>query len=451
MRYLLLLILLFQYFLHARTEEAQQRINKEHANKLNIKEVPKKDINKIKSIIADVEEIEILDIIVNKNNETWYKTKYGYIYGKYIYIDIRYTIARFLHIREKPTTQSRIKSFHLPNAKVIVIGDASYSDGYHWVLSSDGYVASKYLTKKIQVDYENNQLIISKTIPFRLEPSLVSKIIKDVPRKNIRLVVPAPEFVKLGQTLEESKKEYFRKLKLQKELSAKKLQQNEQEEQKLKIKLLLKQKQEKQKQEKLNAKILLKQEQTRIKDKKQNIIKDIPFSLSLNELTVSLLIANNKFAQTDTIGTKPNKAGEGISLKIRYTSNYLMNNKLFISEIEYIKYSLRTKTNLLIGIDKFFTSYHDLNPYLGVSGGISRLNWIKDPLLNSYSKNNSSYSWIVKIGSGFKYTINKNIVLDFNINQQLYKHFTTLIKDDHKSTIDDTKTLALMLGLCYYF
>ena len=127
---------------------AEETVGIPFAPKLNVRQNATIKAEKIGKLNY-LQEVEVLAIQYDKEGRPWYKTTLGYVYGPSVTIDIRKSLADFLHIRLKPSLRGKIVSYHLKGAKVIVIRKAGFKDGYHWVLTTDGYVASDYLTPSV--------------------------------------------------------------------------------------------------------------------------------------------------------------------------------------------------------------------------------------------------------------------------------------------------------------
>ena len=116
------------------------------------------------------EEIVILSLEFDENNEYWYKTKYGFVYGKAITTDVRYVNADLLHIRTKPSLDGIEISYFLEGDKVIVIQEVGKANDFDWVFTTEGYVASNYLTPSLvkNIIYPTKKI---KIVEFREKPS----------------------------------------------------------------------------------------------------------------------------------------------------------------------------------------------------------------------------------------------------------------------------------------
>lgn len=377
------------------------------------------------------EEILIIDVIYDKNNDYWYKTKYGFVFGASVTTDVRNVKADLLHIRIKPNLQGTKISYFLEGDNVIVIQEVSKADGYNWVFTTEGYVASNYLTSSL---IKNKK--IANNILFMEKPIISSKILKKIKFDKVKFVVQKATLIDLNKPNYVIEKEQNVAIK--------------QNKQRIKLKnITLKKKKITSQIPKIIKKQITKQT---IKKKKKIIpIKKEPLNISLNSFIFKLGKTNNNYSQTNNIGTKPSKTGSFISIQSDITINYLPKKYMLYSAYTQISYTMREKQNLIFGIKKIFNYNNSLTTYLQAGVGISFLKWTKDPLSNSTLSLENSNSSLYEIGFGGSYLLSKTLSLEIFINQSFQNHTTNLKFGGQNSTMDDKSTLKYGLGLRYNF
>jgi uncharacterized protein YgiM (DUF1202 family) len=162
--------------------------------------------SKIIDKIQYKQKIEILDVVYDKEGQYWYHTKYGYMFGPSITTDVRFVKADLLHIRLKPTLQGKELSYFLDGDKVIVIKQAGKSDGYNWVLTTEGYVSSDYLTTALIKNIEHDK-IPTKTIEFYEKPDKTLKPSQTIKKEEVEFIVKEAIKIDSSKSKEEIKKE----------------------------------------------------------------------------------------------------------------------------------------------------------------------------------------------------------------------------------------------------
>ena len=377
------------------------------------------------------EQITILSLEFDENNEYWYKTKYGFVYGKAVTTDVRYVNADLLHIRTKPSLQGIEISYFLEGDKVIVIQKMKASDGYNWVYTTEGFVASNYLTPSLvqEIIYPTKKIEIIK---FREKPNKKSKVIKSIKKIKVKFIVQKAKIIDLSKSKKEIKKE--QKIAVIKQKKTKEI-------------IIIRKKIQKIKEIQKAQKIKEVEEAQEIKE-----IEEFKIKSTLNSIKYNISKTTNNYNQTQQIGKKLSKDGISLSIQANINFNYLPKNYLLFTSYEYISYTMRDKHNILFGTKKIFETNNNIfSPYIQAGIGLSRLNWTKDPLTSSASTIKSSNSLHYAVGIGGYYKLSKNFDIDIFLTQNFQNHTTKLTLGIQNSTIEDKSSLKYGLGLRYKF
>lgn len=373
------------------------------------------------------EKIEILGVEYDKDGRYWYKTKYGYIYGSSITTDVRFVRADLLHIRIKPSLSGTEISYFLDGDKVIVIREAGSSDGYDWVLTTEGYVSSNYLTPSLVTKLSNKE-IKDDIVEFYVKKDIGSQVVKTLPSKDLDYIVK--EAIKIDPS--KSKIEILK-------------------EQEIAVKL---------NKERIRKKQLYGIDDVTIKE--QSAPQEVPieekeleeekvYKFSFESIGIYYGNLNNSFSRTKDLGKEPKAEGTQISFSTEFSYNYFSDGLNFYISIENESYEMRTKQNILFGIKKYFSL--DKGVKIFVLGGVgnSTLKWDEDPLSNSTKKADDASSIAYELGLGTYYSFTKNFLVELQLKQSRFSHKTDLTFGVEESTIEDTSTNKTLLGLVYKF
>ena len=109
-----------------------------------------------------------------------------------------------------------------------------------------------------------------------------------------------------------------------------------------------------------------------------------------------------------------------------------------------------------VKINAYYLSYdyifpHILNPYIGLSFGMSDLEWQRDPLVNSQTKDNKLSSLLYGIQGGIEYPIENQLSIYSQISYQKLDFKTNLLSTPAKCTITHESKQSLSIGVKYSF
>lgn len=137
------------------------------------------------------------------------------------------------------------------------------------------------------------------------------------------------------------------------------------------------------------------------------------------------------------------------SFNIHVGTNYNENYRI-IANYDHIPLDDITLQNYYLSLNYQWDRY--LNPYVGISTGISSMTWESDPLTNSTSKDTESQaSGFVGLQGGIEYKYNKDYSFISQILYQEFFHKTNITSGSNTAEITHDRVFQLGLGLRYSF
>jgi hypothetical protein len=398
---------------------------------MNVREkatIQSKIIDKVKY----KEKIEIVDVVYDDKGDYWYKTKYGFMYGPSITTDVRFVKADLLHIRLKPSLKGTELSYFLDGDKVIVIRKAGFLDGYNWVLTTEGYVSSDYLTKTLVKEIDNEK-IIAKKITFYEQPNKNAPLKKTVKKEDVEFVVKEAIKIDPSKSKEEIKQEQILAVKNNKILSKNKIKQTS----------------------KYIMPITKHDDKVQTKSNKYALDKndDIQevYQISLSSLSVYYGGEYNHYKRKNDIGKKLQNTTQNIAFSMDFSYTVYDKSFAIYTTYEKSKYSLREKENKIIGLKKYLLLTHKKRFYLLAGVGSSKLIWEEDPLSGSVVQDKSSTNRLAELGFGWEYQLSSHIYADILFKESYSNHTTELSYITKEDTVNDKYTTKLLFGLGYKF
>jgi uncharacterized protein YgiM (DUF1202 family) len=373
--------------------------------------------SKIIDKIQYKQKIEILDVVYDKEGQYWYHTKYGYMFGPSITTDVRFVKADLLHIRLKPTLQGKELSYFLDGDKVIVIKQAGKSDGYNWVLTTEGYVSSDYLTTALIKNIEHDK-IPTKTIEFYEKPDKTLKPSQTIKKEEVEFIVKEAIKIDSSKSKEEIKKEQALAIKNNK------------------------------------IKSQIKKENIHSKSKsnlyalsKDDEIKEV-YQLSVSSFNLYYGGEYNHFKREHDIGKKLSNTAKTFTINLAFS--YTLYDKS-VEVYTTFEYDLRKKENFILGLKKYLKLTKEKRIYFILGAGKSKLIWKEDPLSGSVVQDKTSQNRLYEIGLGWEYEIASKLYFDFLLKESYANHYTELSYITQNDKVKDKFTTKYLLGLSYKF
>ena len=165
--------------------------------------------------------------------------------------------------------------------------------------------------------------------------------------------------------------------------------------------------------------------------------------IGVNSLSVN---TENK-SGTITLNTPLDESGYSFNVHIgaKYDENYRV-----LLSYDYIPVDDVTLQNYYLSINYQFNTY--LNPYLGISSGVSFLDWESDPLTNSSTKDTESEaSGFIGLQTGLEYKYNTNYSIITQLLYQEFFHNTKVTNGSNEVHIKHDRVFQLGIGLRYSF
>jgi uncharacterized protein YgiM (DUF1202 family) len=376
--------------------------------------------SKIIDKIQYKQKIEILDVVYDKEGQYWYHTKYGYMFGPSITTDVRFVKADLLHIRLKPTLQGKELSYFLDGDKVIVIKQAGKSDGYNWVLTTEGYVSSDYLTTALIKNIEHDK-IPTKTIEFYEKPDKTLKPSQTIKKEEVEFIVKEAIKIDSSKSKEEIKKEQALAIKNNK------------------------------------IKSQIKKENIHSKSKsnlyalsKDDEIKEV-YQLSVSSFNLYYGGEYNHFKREHDIGKKLSNTAKTFTINLAFSYTLYDKSVEVYTTFEKSEYDLRKKENFILGLKKYLKLTKEKRIYFILGAGKSKLIWKEDPLSGSVVQDKTSQNRLYEIGLGWEYEIASKLYFDFLLKESYANHYTELSYITQNDKVKDKFTTKYLLGLSYKF
>ncbi len=145
-----------------------------------------------------------------------------------------------------------------------------------------------------------------------------------------------------------------------------------------------------------------------------------------------------------TLNSEPDKSALSGSFEI----GMKIDDYILSADYERVNLDDIALDSLYMNLDYQFKTY--LNPFIGVSFGISNLNWQEDPLLISQAKDTALSSVMYGIESGIEHHIYKNWSVVSVLSYQKFGFVTNLASAGARSEIKHEDKTSIGVGIRYY-
>jgi|GEM_PF-2574358 len=145
------------------------------------------------------------------------------------------------------------------------------------------------------------------------------------------------------------------------------------------------------------------------------------------------------------LNSMPNNDATSIELE----AGLKIQNYIFSANYEMANLDDVSMNSLYLSLDYQFKNI--LNPFIGLSLGMSNLTWQIDPLTNSTIKDKKLSSFMYGVEAGIEYQVYKNWYINTTAKYQKLDFNTVLISSPAKSEILHKDKSSLGIGLRYYF
>lgn len=162
-------------------------------------------------------------------------------------------------------------------------------------------------------------------------------------------------------------------------------------------------------------------------------------------------LAYNSFGvnKKDNLGSITlNSQPDNTALSGSFEIGMRIDDYILSADYERVNLDDVTLDSLYLNLDYQFEMY--LNPFIGVSFGMSNLNWQRDPLLISQAKNAALSSMMYGVESGIEYQIYKNWSFVSVLSYQKFGFVTNLVSGAERSEIKHEDKTSIGVGIRYY-
>ncbi|MFT5660525.1 MAG: opacity protein-like surface antigen [Sulfurimonas sp.] len=159
-------------------------------------------------------------------------------------------------------------------------------------------------------------------------------------------------------------------------------------------------------------------------------------ALSVKKTNISgnILLARTLDDSTSSISVQAGKKIENYVMSINYESAKL-------DDVDM--------KSLYLSVDYEFETF--LNPFIGISLGMSNLKWKTDPLVNSKIKDEKLSSLLYGVQAGISYKLYKNWSIYSTISYQKLDFKTNLIATPAKAEVTHEDKTSIGVGVRYSF
>ena len=384
----------------------------------------------------------------------------GLIFSLSMAISSTWIIKEDANLREKPSLDGRIIKVYLKNTKVKVLDIVHTPKSGRWYKLDKGYISTE-LIRPFSIDkkdrysvdkYENAYVVIDDEVIIYKEADKNSTLVDKVSSGKIKVLCELDKKdiypwykVKSGYvnssyilSAKDIKKcnENTVVTPIVKVVSNKRLKPIVKDKNIIKPRIS--------KKVKLNGALIKKEkivkDSKKVEDKKDFFLGVI---VGVNSLTIN---TENK-SGTVSLNTPLDESGYSYNLHIG--ANFDKNYRIVLN-YDYIPVDDVTLENYYLSLNYQINRY--LNPYIGLSTGISLLEWKIDPLTNSTTKKtDSEASGFIGIQAGLEHKYNKNYsVLTQLLYQELF-HNTKVTNGTNEVHIKHDRLFQIGIGLRYFF
>ena len=306
------------------------------------------------------------------------------------------------NIRSKPSIDSEIVSILLAHDKIDVLEEVNIS-GWPWYKTSKGYISYELLelVESKEKFLENKSVITEKEIEPAIQEEETQVQKQAEPQVAIENVVVVQEVVaKEEETIVE-------------EIIQIKTQIMSQEKEVAQV--------EKDSQPKYNYFVGVELNYNQLSVNKTNIVGDIILNKELDDSASSVSFQ---------VGTK--------------LENYVLSANYEVVNLDDVN-----MYSLYLSLDFEFDMF--LTPFLGISLGMSNLQWQTDPLVNSKTKDEKLSSLMYGVQAGISYQLYKNWSIYSRLSYQKIDFKTTLTSIPAKADVTHEDKASVGVGVRYSF